>query len=728
MEGESTPQSVEPSEPASDTSFSSLPTQMSPVGGVPLTENAHPIINATPETAQDSLDVDEGELLQLYRRIPPPDLRAFALARAKERMTSDIARKVKDDGIFDSFRRAWLKDLETKPQFQNLIRRVEIRCSEFLKTIKWSTDLNKTQLRDKLQHFIEGLSFVDTGIRDLLQEINTGVYSNPIPIQRFEDSVARIVGEKVKQCIESSMPDFPRLRKMHGDEECLPAPPMSLPFSYRDNLYTPNGLQPEEVRRKDLRNSRSKSPDLVDMEISSPEGSAMDLDDVPLPHSMDVPDTGFSSEPPSLSPRPPVSTAQSRDDRVEGALVLLMLASGKEWGSSPPSSTNDVPSVATDEILSPSDNGEPASSVTLVEHPSSTESEPLSTHSVEHLPPDNSPGKDRLSDIMVTTEPVSAESSPRQEEPETKTEKDVVVDTKPAAPSLDALFDPIESGSDEEKPAKSAKDVKTEQKVVPDKPKEVERPPTVIAQKVVPPTTSSSSPKPVPVGPRVKPKAVVRPPEQFQSRITKISTEKLPISQAKSLKRPAAKIKVQPPKRAAIAAKKDVKPEPKPVPVKERPKFVPVITDFTLEPSTSKEEGGLQPVEKSDIPHKSDVEPPKVQAPVVKAEKRDVQEAKKADETESEASQESQVPAGSTFEARPTRQRKTNSKYCNDAFVSVPPLPKRTPSTRKSRSGEVSHTVLEAGVDESAPSPGANANVAEGGNGEGRPTNKKRKR
>lgn len=64
--------------------------------------------------APDGFDVDEGELIQLYKRIPPPDLRAFALARAREKVVTEGVRKVKEDGIFDSFRKTWLKDLEAK--------------------------------------------------------------------------------------------------------------------------------------------------------------------------------------------------------------------------------------------------------------------------------------------------------------------------------------------------------------------------------------------------------------------------------------------------------------------------------------------------------------------------------------------------------------------------------------------------------------------------------------
>lgn len=62
----------------------------------------------------EGFDVDESELIQLYKRIPPPDLRAYALNVARERVVTDVVRKVKEDGVFDSFRKTWLKDLEAK--------------------------------------------------------------------------------------------------------------------------------------------------------------------------------------------------------------------------------------------------------------------------------------------------------------------------------------------------------------------------------------------------------------------------------------------------------------------------------------------------------------------------------------------------------------------------------------------------------------------------------------
>ncbi|OQV12468.1 hypothetical protein BV898_13268 [Hypsibius exemplaris] len=346
----------------------------------PPAEMAGPSAAAPPmETCdEEEFDIDLSDLLELYKRIPPPDLRGHALRTARERVVGNVVRKVKEDGIFDSFRKAWLKDLETKPQFQNLIRRVEIKCSEHLGKFTWSPDLNKAHLREELQKSIDKFDFVDAGIQDLLQEFNTGHYANPIPKQRFEESVLRVVSQTVQRYIQTATPSFPRLKSTRPgaataggtcDEETGTYPHSVSPDSY-DYFdfpsYNPhatwNGLPHSYMR--------SKSPDMVDMEISSPESNAdrEDNQDVRRPSppskgflSPSTSSTGFSpvrpgpavkvehrngwqevtaatreDVPPSVV-APPASSSSStveNNDDLQGALGLLMLATGSgDWGS-----------------------------------------------------------------------------------------------------------------------------------------------------------------------------------------------------------------------------------------------------------------------------------------------------------------------------------------------------------------------------------------------------------
>ena len=87
-------------------------TSPPPVAG-PSTELAHE------EVPDEEFDIDTAELMELYKRIPTPDLRGHAMRAAQERIIGNVVRTVKDDGIFDNFRKAWLKDLETKVSFHS---------------------------------------------------------------------------------------------------------------------------------------------------------------------------------------------------------------------------------------------------------------------------------------------------------------------------------------------------------------------------------------------------------------------------------------------------------------------------------------------------------------------------------------------------------------------------------------------------------------------------------
>ena len=72
-----------------------------------------------PLEISDNFDIDEMQLLELYKRIPPPHLRSYALSHTTNKVVVEIAQRVKDDGHFDTFRKTWMKDLETKVQHRS---------------------------------------------------------------------------------------------------------------------------------------------------------------------------------------------------------------------------------------------------------------------------------------------------------------------------------------------------------------------------------------------------------------------------------------------------------------------------------------------------------------------------------------------------------------------------------------------------------------------------------
>lgn len=65
-----------------------------------------------------------------------------------------IVHEVKSQGVFDEFRKDSMADVDTKPAYQNLRKRVEDSVKKFLAEQKWQPEINKNQLREKLRRHI----------------------------------------------------------------------------------------------------------------------------------------------------------------------------------------------------------------------------------------------------------------------------------------------------------------------------------------------------------------------------------------------------------------------------------------------------------------------------------------------------------------------------------------------------------------------------------------------
>ncbi|GAU96764.1 hypothetical protein RvY_08156 [Ramazzottius varieornatus] len=288
--------------------------------------------NGFPLEISDNFDIDEAQLVELYKRIPPPHLRAYALTHTKDKVVGDIAQRVKDEGHFDTFRKTWLKDLETKPQFQNLVRRVEMQCDEYLKGLKWTPDMDKTAARENLRKKIASASFVDTGIQGLLQEIHTGRYSNPIPLQRFNEALTSIVGETVQKYIQLGTLDFPRLGKAadntHFDD--FDSCNVSLP-----RATTPTQVNSTDQPRREIasRNMFRESPDLVEMEISSPETESTMEDGEIRSSTAASADSALDGRPESRAKSTGPHDLPRNTEDFQGALDLLMFSGNGQWGN-----------------------------------------------------------------------------------------------------------------------------------------------------------------------------------------------------------------------------------------------------------------------------------------------------------------------------------------------------------------------------------------------------------
>lgn len=134
-----------------------LPATTGPAGGGDVSGCWPPQSALRPRVRNDADDVDDDDdsVLELVER---------------------VMHEVMSRGLFDDFRRQCLADVDTRPAYQNLHLRVVRFVRVFLRQQKWSPDLNRNQLRERMGRQLMVSQFLDSGVSRIIdQAVNRNI-------------------------------------------------------------------------------------------------------------------------------------------------------------------------------------------------------------------------------------------------------------------------------------------------------------------------------------------------------------------------------------------------------------------------------------------------------------------------------------------------------------------------------------------------------------------------